>query len=144
MLTYQAAYAKTVTNITDRVVDLRKTLLTLPRQQRPGTRHWSWILAPTWSATSSKQNQDGELYVDLQIHLDYLVDLLLFIERDQLSGLSGEMTSYFEKHDLYWWQSALSLVGNPPYLAPEIIAHDYYVLANQAQKRHALPIPGEI
>jgi len=128
MTTYREAYSKTIANINNRIVDLRKTIMSLQNTLNVSDTLRARI-SPYLSANKPSVNEEIDTYVESQANLDYLIELMLFIERDQCAALSDELGDYFEKRDLYWWQSALSLMGNPVYLEREIIADDYYDLA---------------
>lgn len=130
MTDYSEAYSKTLANINGRMEDLRKTLLSLqntlnlPKVLRPQ-------LHPYLFNDKLTRSQACDLYIESQTKLDYLFKLLLFIERDQYGALAEGFTDFFDKRDLYWWQSALSLQGSPQYLEHEIIAPEYYELAQE-------------
>jgi len=131
MTTYQAAYAKTIANMNNRMEMLQKTLLSLQYQLNLPEALWirqalKFKLVPT------QVDQKLDLYAETQVKLSYLIRLQNFVARDQLEALTSKDPDFFEKHDLYWWQSALSLLGNPAYLASEIIAADYYNLAHDS------------
>ncbi|WP_143462969.1 hypothetical protein [Levilactobacillus enshiensis] len=130
MMTYREAYSKTIANINNRIEDLRKTMMSLQSTlYLPETLRSR--IQPYLSADKLTRSKACDLYVESQTKLDYLIELMLFVERDQCEALTGELTDFFTKRDLYWWQSALSLQGNPEYLEHEIISPDYYELARQ-------------
>lgn len=130
MTTYQAAYAQTVANIYDRMTTLRQTLMTLQKTLDVPDKLWS-RLYPTQRRSVRTADKNADLYVESQVKLNYLIDLLLFIERDQVQALPEELDDFFVTRDLYWWESTLSLIGRPAYLEHELIAPAYYELAQK-------------
>lgn len=130
MTAYSEAYSETLANINSRMEDLRKTLmslqntLNLPETLRPQ-------LHPYLFDDGLTRSQACDLYIESQTKLDYLIKLMLFIERDQYGALAEGFSNFFDKRDLYWWKSALSLQGSPQYLEHEIIAPEYYELAQE-------------
>lgn len=142
MTTYRAAYAQTIANIYDRILTLRKTTMTLQKTLNVPDRLWSRLYPnQRWSVMATDKKAD--LYVESQLKLNYLTDLILFIERDQVQALPEELDDFFVKRDLYWWESTLSLVGSPAYLEQEIIAPAYTELARTA-KTAKPPVSGKV
>lgn len=129
---YQRAYAQTVATITARLQELQGTLLTLQKTVSVPKHLWAQLY-PTQLFRWTAKAADNELYVESQLRLNYLIDLVLYVARDQINALPDELDTFFNKRDLYWWKSALSLIGASPYLERELIAPEYYVLAQQAQ-----------
>ncbi|NLR10469.1 MULTISPECIES: hypothetical protein [Lactobacillaceae] len=130
MTGYCEAYSKTLGNINTRMEDLRKTLMSLQNTMDLPDPLWSQV-HPQLFNDKLTRNRAGDLYIESQMKLDYLVKLMFFIERDQYRALAEGFSDFFGKRDLYWWQSALSLQGAPQYLEHEIIASDYYELARK-------------
>lgn len=127
-MTYQEAYAETIANINDQMDTLQQTLLSL--QYRLDLPKALWTRPPLkLNLATANVTQQLDLFVEAQTKFVYLTQLLRFIEQDQLRTLRDPRTDFFEKRDLYWWQSTLSLVGNPASLAHELIADGYYDLA---------------
>ncbi|MDT7014953.1 hypothetical protein [Levilactobacillus namurensis] len=138
---YQVAYAQTVATIATRIQDLQKTLLELQKTCDLPEKWWSRVYTKR-QAIPADRTAKNELYVESQWRLNYLIDLTLYLERDQVNALPEELNAFFRKRDLYWWQSALSLMGSLPYLERELVAPAYYELAEQAEStsaRHRYP-----
>jgi len=130
--TYQQAYSKTISTISSRVLELQATLLIHQETNQAPHSLWERCYLGKSGKMAGKPQRDTR-YLEAQLKLNYLINLILFIERDQLKAMPEELDAFYVKRDLYWWKSALSLVGDPAYLEKEIIATDYYELAQRQQ-----------